>query len=334
MAGIKQHHVWQMLQRGFGEKRGKDHHVWVYRKGEPAKQTVTRLFGVEKHFYGAEGSEADDNITKYENDSHGTIQEIRTLQNGAEVESEFAATLITHLEIRTSFLREQLSTTFQKAIGGLIEQFNSPEILKSMMITHLKDNPDELEKLLGKAFIPPAQRTGFTQLSHQIIENMSDEEALKSMGYVLSQIDEARTQLPIFAKEGHNKTLVSGASNQGRTEAHLDRKYFVFRPESGSLILPDTTLAFVKKHGASPLSQKKDYIEAVILPISANVAIIGTPNGKFNYPLKTINRILAGCSFEAFLAHEKSIKFQSMTGRIGKFAQLINDREIRSLVRE
>jgi hypothetical protein len=320
-----------MLQRGFGEKRGKDHHVWVYRKTEPAKQTVTRLFGVEKHFYGEEGSQADTNITKYENDSQSIIQEIRKLRDGADVDSEFAATLISHLEIRTAFLRKQGSTTMQKAVGGLVERFRSPEKLRSMMINYLKDNPEELDKLLGKGFIPPAQRAGFTQISHQIVEKMSDEEILKSMEHGFGQIGEVMAQFPDLMKDGQNKALVRDFSNQDRAKSHLERKYFVFRPESGSLILPDTTLAFVKKEGASPLSQIKDDIQAVILPLGANIAIIGSANGKVNYSLKAINRILAGCSFEAFLAVEKNTIFDGLTGRIGKYAKLISDRELRSL---
>jgi hypothetical protein len=334
LAGIKQHHVWQILQRGFGEKLGKDHHIWVYRKGKPAEKTVTRLFGFEKRFYGEEGSQADVNITKYESDNQSTIQEIRKLRNGADVDPEFAATLISHLEIRTSFLRDSFSTMTQKIVGGLVDRFMSPETLRSMMLAYLKDNPDELDKLLGKAFILPAQRSDFSQIAYQIVENMSDEEILKSMEHGLGQIGEITTKLPKIAKDGQNKLLAREVSNQSRSELHFDRKYFVYRPEDGSLILPDTTLAFVKKEGASPLSQYQDSIEAVILPIASNAAIIGTVNGKFNYPLKAINRILAGCSFEAFLALEQSASLQGMTGRIGKYAKLLKDSEINSLVRK
>ena len=63
MAGKEHHHVWRMLQRGFGEKRGKDHHIWVYSKDEKPKQKGTGNFGVEKYFYGPEGSETDQKIT-------------------------------------------------------------------------------------------------------------------------------------------------------------------------------------------------------------------------------------------------------------------------------
>ena len=334
MAGNKQHHVWQMLQRGFGEQRGKDHHVWVYRKTEPAKQTVTRLFGVETHFYGPEGSQADTNITKYENDSQSTIQEIRKLPNGAEVDPVFVATLIAHLEIRSAFLRGKTSSTMQKAIGGLVQRFRSPEKLRAVMIAHFKDNPDELDKLLGKGFVAPSQRICFAQFAQKIIEMMPDDELSKLMEQGFGQIVEIVDQFPDLTKAAQNNALVLDVANQSRAKSHLERDYFIFRPASGSLILPDTTLAFVKKEGASPISQKHDDIKAVILPIASDVAIIGRADGKADYSLKTINRLLAGCSFEAFLTKEQSSHFQGLRGRIGKHATLISDLDLQGLIEE
>ena len=143
MAGNKQHHVWQMLQRGFGEKCGRDHHVWVYRKSEPPKRTATRLFGVEKHFYGPEGSEADAKITKYESYNQSALQDIRKLPHGTEVDPEFVSALIAHLEMRSAFLREEVATKLQKAVGGLVQGYKSPKKLRAMMLAHLEGNPEE-----------------------------------------------------------------------------------------------------------------------------------------------------------------------------------------------
>lgn len=334
MAGNKQHHVWQMLQRGFGEKRGKDHHVWVYRKAKPAKQTVTRLFGVEKHFYGPEGSAADAKITKYENDNQSIIQDIRKLPNGTEVDPEFASILISHLEIRSAFLRQEASNKLQKMAASLVHNFKSPEKLRAMMLEYLEENPAELDKLMGKGFVPIIQRTGVAEIMPQMLKKMSDEEVMESIGPVFDQMDFLTDQIPELMKSGQNDAFVRDIASEVRAKFHLDRHYSVYRPQLGTLILPDTTLAFVKKEGASPFFQKDHDVEAVILPVASDAAIIGRATDKGEFSLKAMNRLLAACSFEAFLAKDQSPHFQGLTGRIGKYAKLISDGDLRKTTKE
>jgi hypothetical protein len=168
-----------MLQRGFGTKRGRDHHVWVYKKGLLPKQTSTKKFGVEKHFYGPENSEADIKITSYENESQSILQEVRKLPNGVELDKEFVATLISHLEIRTAFLRREFSEMLQSMLSGLSANLLSPDAARKIMITYLKDNPEELDKWLGQAFIHPDARAGFADIAHQLVQTMPDAEIIK-----------------------------------------------------------------------------------------------------------------------------------------------------------
>ena len=106
MAGKRQHHIWQFIQRGFGEKRGKDHHIWVYEKGCPPRKTVTRKHGVEPFFF-SEGDDntADDTITNFENSIHSYFQELRTSGAETRIASELVAPFVVHLEMRSLFLR-------------------------------------------------------------------------------------------------------------------------------------------------------------------------------------------------------------------------------------
>lgn len=333
MAGNRQHHVWQMLQRGFGEKRGKDHHVWVYRKAEPAERTVTRLFGVEPHFYGPEGSEVDAKITTYENENQSMIQDIRKSPHGTEVDPEFAGALIAHLEIRSAFFRQEVSTKMQSLTAGLVQRFRTPKKLRAMALAYLKENPDELNKFLGKRFIPPNQRANMAEIACQMIEIIPDDELVKSIEPVFIPMRELSDQSPETMKAVQSSVFVENMANEVRAKLHLDRDYYVHRSESEAFILPDTTLAFVTKTGASPFFQKNDVVEGVILPIASDVAIIGKTK-KFGVPaVKSMNRLLAGCSYEAFLAQERNAQFQGLTGRIGKYAELISDRALRDLAK-
>lgn len=333
MAGNNQHHIWQMLQRGFGNKRGKDYHVWVYSRNEPPRQTVTRLFGVEKHFYGPEGSLADLNITKYENDNQSAIQEIRNLPNGSEVDQVFAANLIAHLEMRTAFLREDASKKMQKGMDYLLKKFTSPKELKLLMLDYIKKNPAELEALLAKEFIHKNQYDGFNEIAYKLIETMPENEVSSSFNPGVSAFRRLIEDFPALMNSTQNKVIAENEDFPLRAKLHMKNRYSVLRLDSDSFILPDTTLAFIKKNGASPFIDKNDEVSAVILPISRNVAIIGNSQSQFSFSIKALNIILAGCSFKSFIAGDKNTQLQSLTGRIGKYAKLISDRDLGRIVK-
>ncbi|MCD1625357.1 hypothetical protein K7H22_05030 [Seohaeicola saemankumensis] len=331
MAGNRQHHVWQLLQRGFGEKRGKDHHIWTYMKGVAPKRTVTRLFGFEKHFYGDKGSLADEVITDFENRMQSEVQEFRNLPHGSEIDSKTIASLIGHLETRTSFLRKDSSMRLQRLVGGWVKSSKSAEKLRKAMVSYLEDNPAELEKFFGKSFVPPDRREHYKSLVIWAIGKMPDDDIVRSMEGGIDKIFAISERFPDIIRQAQNEILSRSLDEEFRTQSHLDRRYHIFRSNLEKFILPDTTLAFVKKEGASPFSQKSDKIECVILPISSTVAIIGGSSDRQDYTVKTMNRILAGCAFEAFLAEERCQQFQSLTKRIGKYARLLSDNELRKL---
>ena len=317
-----------MLQRGFGTKRGKDHHVWIYGKDQPPKQTVTRLFGMEKHFYGPEGSGADTNITTYENESQNTTQEVRQLPNGADVDAEFSATLISHLEIRSIFLREETSTSFQKGMAGLTSSLTSPTALRRAMHRYLKDNPEMVDGFLGQQLVPISDRDQARLLMEEALNHLPEDALLEAIGPAVSQIEMLSELIPGVAKDAQNKVLAESASGHSRMDLYRDFKFRVFRPGDGKLILPDTTVCFTKRRGAAPFAQKGDEIEAVALPLSSSVAIVGCRSGESPFSLKTLNRLLAACSFKSFIASEDNKTFRALRRRIGKYAKLIDDRDL------
>ncbi|WP_170360321.1 hypothetical protein [Ruegeria arenilitoris] len=328
MAGKKHHHIWQMLQRGFGTKRGKDHHVWIYAKGQPPKQTVTRLFGMEKHFYGPEGSDADANITKYENENQSIVLEVRQLPNGADVDSEFAATLIGHLEIRSAFLREEISTSFQKGVTGLANSIESPDALRKVMLKYLKENPKGVDALLAQNFIQNRDRDQVKRLLEEALNHFPQQALLEAIDPAASQLKAFSELIPGIAKDTQNKLLAETASDYQRLNLYRGFQYRVFRPDKGQFILPDTTLCFTKRDGAAPFAQKGDELEAVALPLSSSVAIVGSRSGELPYSLKTLNRLLAACSFRSFIASRDDEAFRSLSSRIGKYAKLIDDKDL------
>lgn len=51
-------------------------------------------------------------------------------------------------------------------------------------------------------------------------------------------------------------------------------------------------------------------------------------------PTKAINRLLAGCAFEAFIAKENNNGFSGLRNRIGKYANVFKESEIRKMLRD
>ena len=331
MAGKEHHHVWRMLQRGFGEKIGSDHHIWVYRKGAKPTQKGTGNFGVDRFFYGPEGSDTDRRITDFENSVQSEIQNARTMESGAKLDAAFVAPLIAHLEIRSKFLRSELSNMTGRLLTALDEHFSSTAKVQAMMKDYLKKNPKWLDTFLAKSLVPVDHRDHASELFFAYIDSLPPNTASNLFDEKIAEIRKMAQVLPEGIKESHNKAILEIEPNSPRIRALEDYSYTVYRPHSGQLVLPDTCCAFIGPENVAPFSQPKNDARTVVIPISAEAAIIGQKGKEKPMDLRTINRLLAGCSYEAFIAKNDDPNFASLTRRIGKFAKLMSDNEVREL---
>lgn len=331
MAGREHHYVWRMLQRGFGEKRGKDHHIWVYRKGEKPSQKGTGNFGVDRFFYGPEGSETDKRITEFENSVQSEIQDARKMEAGAELDAAFVAPLIAHLEIRSNFLRSELSNMTERMFKALDDHFSSTVKVQAMMKDYLRKNPKKVDIFLAKNFVPVDQRDYASELFETYIENLLPNTASDLFDGIIAEIFKMAQLVPEGIKDAHNKAILSIEPNSPRIKALEEFAYTVYRPHSGQLVLPDTCCAFIGPKNVAPFSQPNDDMQTVIIPISSEVAIFGQKGKQRPMELKTINRLLAGCAYDAFVAKINDPKLAALTGRIGKYAKLMSDKEVREL---
>ena len=201
-----------------------------------------------------------------------------------------------------------------------------------MLIENHRKNPGDFERYIAATFAPPSQRNSLADLFVHVVETISDEQLLEMLGSDIQAFSAITDRIPDAIKGGQIKALLENLSEQPRVAAHLDRHYSVLRFDSDNLILPDTTLAFIKRKGLSPFSQKYDEILSVILPISSSAAIFGTIEPGNCPSLKATNRILACCSHRAFLSRSLDAYFNGLTGRIGRDAHLITDAELRKIV--
>ena len=333
MAGKKQHHVWQMLQRGFSWREHNDSHVWVYRRDEAPKQTVTRKFGRESHFYGEEGSAADVNITDFENSMQEFIHESRTKSDGEPVDTKLAAALVAHLEMRSLFLRDEISRLGDRVFKFVRDSFSSEKKFSTIMMSYLKNHPEHFQVEMDKLSIPKEMQGALTDLLMQAAPEKIKEIAGETAQHFSFLYEAMATSLAETVKSSHNKALETNFSEIKRTEGHKAMVFNVMRCMNDDFILPDTSLAFFGKRGCFPISQKDDKLETIILPLSSRVAIIGHSDPSFKRDVPVIQRALAGCSYQAFLSPRKGDDLVKLSGRISRNARLLTESEIRSIIR-
>lgn len=331
MSGRRQHHVWQMVQRGFSWRERGDDHIWVYKKATAPRQSVTRKYGQEKKFYGDENSLADENITDFENQAQELIHFARKLEHGAVLDARQCASYVAHLEMRSKFLRSEVSNVGERLFREIRKLFDSRKNAEKLIVQFLNNRPELIEKELLKNGVP-AESLPFvmhvisSDFSH-FISSLSEDFSNNFQ----SLLDSFSESLAGVAKSAHNKSLESSFFNIGRFTVHSQLMYHTIKSEDVSFILPDTCLAVIKADGCAPLSSKDDDIEAVFCPISSSVGIMGVKSKTFFRDVETLNKILASCSYESFIANCDCPKLRKIANRIGRNAQLLSDAEIRKI---
>ncbi len=324
-----------MLQRGFSWKEHNDNHVWVYSKGggQP-KRTVTRKFGRITEFYGPEGSEADENITDFENSMQEFIHEARQGEHGAAVDPETAATLVAHLEMRSMFLRNEMSDIAGRLTNLLSKMLKSKDKSSLLLRAYLKNHPEEIEKQLDKAQVAEADRPAAREMISLMLPSIIDQ-ASNELDFVSREmLEKLSATVPNLAMNAHNKALVADFAKSERAEQHRGLQFAIHRSSSEGLILPDTSLAFICDTGCTPFTSKKHNVELLIIPVAKDAAIMGKASCGFDRDDRTICRVLASCAYQSFLAPIQSDNLNRLSRKIGKNAQLVSDSELKKLLDE
>lgn len=331
MAGKNHHHVWQMLQRGFGTKRGKYHHIWMYDQSGEARQTSTNKFGSDDFFYGPEGSEADKNITAFENSAQELVHIARNAAPGYNLDSSDVAPLIAHLEMRSAFLRTEISNIGRVVFETLKDHFTSEKHVQDLLRAYLKNHPELLDDVLAEHKVPVDARQTTLTLVDLALPELIRRGGKEIVGLMNTELDPFIRSLSEVAKQAHIKSLRESFEQSPRVNLHSQLEYFTHEAE-GDFILPDTTLAFALSSGCAPFTQKKDQIEQVILPVSSKSAIIGLRKGAALRTGASINRMLASCSYQNFIAKQQLDCFSQLAHRIGRNAELVSKSEMKRIV--
>ena len=111
--------------KGFASRtEGKEIYTLVYRtEVKPFEANITKV-GVEKYFYGKEGElSVDDEITELEGKYAPLIDELRDIQGKVEITDQRIPDLITHLVIRTKYVRDSFRGSFKLLTSLIINTY-------------------------------------------------------------------------------------------------------------------------------------------------------------------------------------------------------------------
>jgi hypothetical protein len=276
VAGRKHHHVPQLLQRRFGTKGAKSTTVVVYNADKEPFQVNTAKFGAERDFYADGGNFfVDDLITEFENDIQSFV--IRLVEGDTEALADrlTISALITHLELRSSFLRNQL---FE--ISGMMSDYienifcNRNNLIRTLR-QYNRENPNFVRDAILEKFGEDAPIGAIESIVVPKIDlflNELGDEIVVSIADMLFGIREA---LKSAVKPAHLKALHRHPSEFERTKFYSGLNYSIQKAPVGSFILPDTMIAFCMKNRVSPFTQAGDTLDQLILPLASDTVLIG-----------------------------------------------------------
>lgn len=336
MSGRNQHHFWQVLQRGFGYERKQGYTtVFAYLKDRPPFPTTTRNIGAERDFFDlAPGSGADDQITKTEDKLQSLV---KYLQNGGALTADHTISLsllIAHLETRTKFLRQHFGETVSDLLGALNHRFKNPKQFQKLMKSYAAKNPDEIDAFLAQHVQDSVARAALTEfiidnfdkLGADIVQSASNDAA------VLMQIVAENT--PEFAKQSHIKALLNTDEDGTRQNRYANLTYRIKSGFDGNLICPDTMVAFLTGATSKPFLDMGDKLEAVWVPLTSNLMLIGEPRTSSDRSPKSVLRLLAGTSHTTFIANADTPELRRLASRIGKNAEILSRADIKAIKRD
>lgn len=335
MSGRIQHHVWKFMQIGFADNSRRSGIVWVYRKDHSTFSTNPKNHGAIRDFYtGGQEYSADDAITDFESSFAPVIGRMRS---GIASDSDLARIpqLISHFEVRSRFMREHMATVARGAIEEMVDKFLDPSSFKRAAISYMKSHPDFLQKKFDEYAVPDEARVIIGKFVDVHLEAELEKIVPQGLSTLSFLLDSLRANLSDSVFEAHNRAILdTGASPEKRARFYEDMNYRVQTFPSGGLILPDTCTLFITKVGLKPAVSKEDQLEAVVLPISQRIAIIGSKRGFFSRDVPVLNSMLASVSYEAFVGASESPALESLKRKIGQNAQIFSEAEIKKAIRE
>ena len=339
MAGKKQHFIPQHFLKAFAIP-GSKNQIWMYRRGKTnGFRTALQDAATQKYFYSKstiDGTPSlDDLITEYERNHHKTVNELRNLDAGEKIDSKKISEVVTHLSIRSSFLREILnemaftaSGTFQKHLPEeLTNAFNKlprnrpPEKLYDLICKELRKGNFVGSTQVSESALAKFAYSMFRENSHWFLTELQN-----TLDVELDQFSKALKQIIVNA---HKSVLEESLAPNAKVKQLSQLEWRLTETEGAGAILPDcTSIAFDGKQWSPSYVVDASNLQIVLFPITPNEIAVGRNSNAPNFDLSSFNFHASRCSHTFFLSNFESqnlVKLLDDIGRNQKMAVSIED---------
>jgi hypothetical protein len=335
LSGRKHHHVPQFLQRRFGQTGRKSTKVFVYRNDGKVFPTSTENYGAERDFY-AEGDDffVDDLITDYEGDIQPFLGRLIEGESSALDDSRTISEIVSHLEMRSAFLRSQMIEISGVLAEFLQKTFADRGSAKKMLAACFVENPEMLRDAITQHFGSDGVSVALEEFVTPQIGTLIEKSIQPLLDSLTDTLFNARSLFAGSIKPAHLKALRSHPADVARRNTYEGFAYKLQKLHDCPLILPDTMVAFSTKSRLTPFTQKNDEVVEIFLPLSSETLLIGckkTPIQRTGFEMKSI---LASTSFASFIAQDDSPQLRKLAKKIGRNAILLPEAEARRIFRE
>lgn len=310
--------------------------VVVYRQ-DKIFTTATHGIGAERFFYSplaAKGEVTlDDQITHYEQQLDGYIEEMRTGPVGTDVDGRKAAETVVHLTVRTAQLRKSFATGAEQLAQGVAAAFLDPAKRWRLMGFHLPKPTGEIKATIEKAYAEGGFRARgiprkafFKMMFEGMKENFKKEAQAKELETAVTTLVK---HVPEMAASGHRASLVKSLAPDQRVEVFRDMIWQV-RESSCDLLLPDCVA--IEGHDvadARPLIYApNESANVILMPITSRRVLLGSRHALPSGLPPALNKMFAKCSYEFFVSRERTHEFEELVTEIGQVTKSFMDAKV------
>lgn len=328
MAGRNQHIIPQHYQRPF-KKAGSKDQIWLYRKNVPEPKIVPiAKAAAQRDFYSKPQDNRvpalDDLITDYEQHLSATVRHLRSFQPGEELPPHQIAEVVTHLTVRSSYLRGivedgalAIASGVQSIADGVVN--GVPISLPSHRV------PSQFSKLtlenLGKYGLLDLTLVDHDTVCKLVYFGVREEgpellaSARSDINFFLNELISGSKDL---GKSTQTKVLSDTLAPEQRREG-LEKFYWSVQPgPDDGAILPDCiAISYDGSEWSAQFLTSIDEVEVVVVPLTPQTLAVGVKDPKALVDLLGFNENAAAAAHTFFLSANRLAAFETVNLALG-----------------
>jgi len=315
MQGENQHHIPQMLQRGFSI-RGRKNETWYFEKGAVPESKDIAEIGAGSYFYAGPTAEGEPNLdasmTSFESGPFSKVlNRLKGLSVGAAPSSEDAVAVIAHLTGRAAFVRDVFSRGIAQLAKGALEIFSDPSVLRQHVGLDADEPNEKFREKVLKSFLE-RDEVKASDIPTSVVERIAFAAARENFARIAADAGPAVAAYaermiagaPDAIREGHNRGLESDFQGLERQRQLQPLAWTIEAAPSEGLLLPDCVAVGVEE-GGDPLpylTAAPQRLASVAMPLNSKLLLVGRAPGSPAVDWSDFNRHAAACSDAFFIA--------------------------------